>query len=151
MTQALLGLLATVKPTLSPLPVTVAQSLPTATSPRRLCIPHHHQQLPPEDPSYATWCHTPSSDDNQGPKQGTEHGISRVFPLGTPALCYLLSLKAQLQRPGKQSIQSICLLPSALPARISPLTISCTKSGARPSQHWSNHLNCPCLLQRSVK
>lgn len=64
----------------SPLPVTVAQSLPRATSPWRLCTPHlHHQQPPPENPSYATWCHTSTSDDNHGPRQVTEYGISRIF------------------------------------------------------------------------
>lgn len=68
------------KPILPPLPVTVAQGPSMAISPWRLCIPHlHHHQLPPEDPFYATRCHTLSSDDSHGPEQCTEHGISRSF------------------------------------------------------------------------
>lgn len=69
-----------------------------ATSPSRpisaTCIPYlQHQQLPPEGTSYATWCHTPASDDSLGPEQGGQHGITRVFPLGTPVLCYPLPLE----------------------------------------------------------
>lgn len=122
-----------------PLPVTVAQSPPMATSPWRL-----HSPPLPGDPSYATWCHTPASDDNHGPRQATEHGISRIFPLGTP-LC-------ATSHPSKHHCRgqaSRAASPSA--CKDPPLTAGCTKAGARANQCWSNHWNFPCFLQWSVK
>lgn len=119
------------KPIHSPLPATVAPSLPIATTPCRptsaACTPHiQHQQLPPEDTSYATWCHTPASDDNLGPEQGGQHGISRVFPLGTPALCYPLPLethhcRGQASRAASPSASSpqCCLWGSPLSYSVS--------------------------------
>lgn len=139
-THALLGLLAAVKPILSPLAVTEAQNLPMATSPWRLCIPHLHLRMPLMSPVATPQLLMTT----MGPSR--LKSISRVFPLGAPALCYVPSPKAPLQ-----SSQFFCLLPSALPARIPPLTADCTKSGARASQCWSNHFNFPCLLQWSVK